>query len=201
MHRRRIIREAFGLFVPFLLLLYRTISADVTGAFTADNSIIDLRAAYAGWLAVMPGMLKPLPHVAVSSPTWPTPYYWLARILALSPDLSSALAWPLIRLQCQNYSFVTLGAARIASAWLGVLSPVWVTLTVISMYFLARRLGGDREARIAAAWWLLAGCQVFRLHIMNFVIVTVWAVDVKPPPIYQQVAPASMVCPIGGSES
>jgi hypothetical protein len=137
---------------PLPLLLYRTISTDPTGAFTAASTITDLRATYAGWLAAMPGMLVPLPHMSVSSPIWPTLYYGLARILALSPDLSSALAWPLIRMQCQNYSFVTLDAARIASAWLGVLSPIWVALTVVPVYFLARRLADDRAARIAAAW-------------------------------------------------
>jgi hypothetical protein len=140
---------------PIFLLLSRTISGQATSAFAVASHITNLRATYAGWLEAMPGMFDPLPHMSTSSPIWPTLYYGLGRILAGWPNLSAQLALPLMRLQCQNYSFIQLGQARVASAWIGMLSPVWTALTVVPLYGLAKKLAGEKSARLAVACWPL----------------------------------------------
>jgi energy-coupling factor transporter transmembrane protein EcfT len=74
---------------------------------------------------------------------------------------------------------VVLGVAR------GETGRVWMFLMPLIVVVAAFYLATLSVRRL----WLLAGCQVFWLLVMNLVMVTVWTVDVAPPPKYQQVAP------------
>jgi hypothetical protein len=154
---------------PWVLLFNRTISTQATGAFAASTRIMDLQATYNSWLTDLPGFLDPLPHMSTSSPVWPTLYHLLGNLLARWPDLSNALALPLVQLQCQNFEFLNLGPARIAGVWPGVLAPVWAALTVVPMYGLARKVGDDRAARCAVAWWpLIPSLALFAATLSSF---------------------------------
>ncbi len=138
---------------PLFVLFSRTISRISTGAFATSLTITNVRETVTGWPAAMPGFWYPLPHMSTTSPLWALLYYSVQGVLERLPTLSSWLAVPLIALRCQDFSFLALDDARIASIWLGILSPAWAALTAIPVFLLGRQVGDRNLARRAVAWW------------------------------------------------
>lgn len=138
---------------PLFVLFSRTISRISTGAFATSLTITNVRETVAAWPAAMPGFWYPLPHMSTTSPLWALLYYSVQGVLERLPDFSSRLALPLISLHCQDFNFLALDDAKIASIWVGILSPVWAALTAIPLFILARQVGDRTLARRAVAWW------------------------------------------------
>ncbi len=138
---------------PLYLLVTRTLSGLATGAHLAGTEIADPLAVARNWPQIMPTYLEPgqhtmlSVHIALSPPGLPLFYYTLNRVLAAVPGVADLLGMPLRLYQCQNYTIMAYSNAQLASAWFGVLMPVWAGLTVFPLY----RAGG----RLAAVWWPL----------------------------------------------
>src|SRR5579859_2358319 len=138
---------------PLYLLVTRTLSGQANGTHSAAAEITDLAATLRNWPQIMPTYLQagvhPFEsrHIALSPPGLPAFYYLLNQAMAALPALSDKLGMALRPLQCQNFAIMAYSNAQLASAWFGVLMPVWGGLAVFPLY----RLGG----KWAALWWPL----------------------------------------------
>ncbi|GEM_PF-702677 len=140
---------------PLWVLFSRTISPYAGGAFSFSLSIKSLPDTLHAWPSLMPGWRLALPHLSTSAAGWPALYFGLAQLLGKLPAASELLALPVRPYVCQNYQFMALDNAQLASAWLGIASPLWLALTAIPLYALARRAAGEGPARQAVLWWPL----------------------------------------------
>jgi hypothetical protein len=138
---------------PLYSLVTRTLSGLATGAHLAGAEIHDPAAAASAWPTIMPTYLQPgqhtmlSVHVALSPPGLPLFYAALNRLLEGWPALAEPLGMALRPYQCQNYAIMAYDNAQLASAWFGILMPLWAGLTVFPLY----RAGG----RLAIMWWPL----------------------------------------------
>jgi hypothetical protein len=140
---------------PLFVLFSRTVSQYATGPFVVSLSMKDPASTVAQWPAAMPGFFSPLPHMSTMSPLWAVLYHVLQRLLEQFPSLSAWLALRLIPLRCQDFSFLALDDAKVASAWLGILSPLWAAMTAIPLFVLGKQIGDRTLARRAVSWWPL----------------------------------------------
>ena len=107
-------------------------------------------------------------HIATSPPGLPMGYGLLNDLLGVSPGLSQSLQSPLFAYQCHNYNLLDYTPAQWASAWFGILMPLWAGLTVFPLYAVAQRVTGG-DARIVAGWWaLLPGVAGFAASWSTF---------------------------------
>jgi hypothetical protein len=138
---------------PLYLLVTRTLSGLATGAHLAGTEIRDPLMTVRNWPQIMPTYLQPgqhsmlSVHVALSPPGLPLFYYTLDRLFEAVPSMADPLGMRLRLYQCQNYAITAYSNAQLASAWFGVLMPLWAGLTVLPLY----RAGG----RLAVSWWPL----------------------------------------------
>jgi hypothetical protein len=138
---------------PFYLLVTRTLSGLATGTHMAGTEIRNATQTARDWPQIMPTFLQEgkhsmmSVHVALSPPGLPLFYHALNRLLEAVPALADPLGMALRSQQCHNYAIMAYSNAQLASAWVGVLMPVWAALTVLPLYF----AGG----RLAALWWPL----------------------------------------------
>jgi hypothetical protein len=147
---------------PLFLLFSRTISKISTGPFAASLTITNPAKTVADWPALMFSLRYPYPHLAISSPIWPILYYSIQGLLARLPGPSAWLASLLVPLRCQDFTFLALSDAQIASAWVGITSPLWPALAAIPLFHLAKGAGGRNAARTTVAWWpLIPALTVF----------------------------------------
>jgi hypothetical protein len=138
---------------PLFILFSRTVSQYATGPFVVSLDLKDPAQLVAQWPLAMPGYFSPLPHMSTMSPLWVLLYYASQRLLEHVPVVSSWLALQLIPLRCQDFGFLALSDAKIASAWLGILSPVWTALTIIPLFVLGKQVGDRTMARRSISWW------------------------------------------------
>ncbi len=145
---------------PFEVLLMRTISNHATGGFSRS---IDLTPELVrNWTTYMAGWRTVFPHISISLPGWPLVYAGLVRIFEHMPAVSQSLAAPLRVLQCHQWGFNTLAGVQVASAWLGVLAPLWSALTALPLFGLARRVAGEAVAvRAVLLWPLVPAAALF----------------------------------------
>ncbi|MEP7288419.1 MAG: hypothetical protein ABI947_21930 [Chloroflexota bacterium] len=138
---------------PLHLLATRVLSGQATGVHMAGAEIVDLGQMARNWPQIMPTYYHPgnhpmmSVHVALSPPGLPMFYYTLDRLFAAIPPLANSLGLPLRYFQCQDYAMMNYSNAQFASAWFGILMPVWAALAVIPLY----RAGG----KLVASWWPL----------------------------------------------
>jgi hypothetical protein len=152
---------------PLELLYRRTISAGVTGGFRLATEIEVLDETLSSWLELMPSFQDISSHFTTSPPAWPTLYHLVGKAFALNPDLSEPLAMPLRSMQCDNIPLMTLSNAQLASAWIGIASPLWAALTIIPLYALGRRVATEKIARRAISWWPLVPSLTLFLGTLN----------------------------------
>jgi len=102
-------------------------------------------------------------HAALAPPGLPLLYYGANRILFNFPFISDPLGREYRLMQCANLTFAKESNAELASATLGMLSPVWAALAVLPLFWLGRRVLEDEEkARLAALFWpLVPGLAMF----------------------------------------
>lgn len=144
-------------------LYTRTLSGGVSGWHYAAADIDEQGGAssvLATWDDFMASYEGQSSHMTTSPPGIPLMYYELNRILADNPTRAKEIADPLRAEQCHNdrvvgYSYLHNGYtnAELASAWLGILTPLWSALTVIPLYFLGKYLYGENAARWSIVWW------------------------------------------------
>lgn len=94
-------------------------------------------------------------HIALSPPGLPLAYAGLDAVLDRLPALAGPLRDRLLPYQCHNYALLGYSAGEWASAWFGMLMPLWAALAALPLYGVARRLVGPGPARAAALWWPL----------------------------------------------
>ena len=166
---------------PFEVLLMRTISNQAAGGFGRG---VNLTAELVrDWPTYMADWRTTFPHVSISLPGWPLVYAGLVRIFERLPALSHTLAAPLRGLQCHQWGFNTLADAQVASAWLGVLAPVWSALTVLPLFGLAQRVAGKAVAVRAVLLWPLVPAAALFVGTLNTpypllattVVLTLWS--------------------------
>ncbi len=145
-------------------ILYRlftiTASGQAGGWHKAAVMISDLMPTLQNWPQLMESSRSYSTHMTISPPGTVLVYYAAMSLLNHFSGLAHFLAEPLRSL---GYS-ETLGYtdAQFASAWIGMLMPVWSSLTVLPIYFLGRRLFSDERARWGVVWWpLIPGILIF----------------------------------------
>lgn len=138
-------------------LLYRlyslTVSGRASGWHMAAAHIQELTAVLDDWPRFMRESKSFSPHIDHSPPGLVLIYYGAARILDGFPNLAAWMAKPLRWLLCQYLVGYTNG--QYASAWIGILTPVWGSLTVFPLYYLGRRVVGLEATRWSILWWPL----------------------------------------------
>ncbi|MFW5772296.1 MAG: hypothetical protein ACOCZH_03150 [Phototrophicaceae bacterium] len=140
-------------------LFTRTVSSVATGPHAAAAQIDWRGDDWLAWSQVMPTLNR---HAALSPPGLPLIYALLNDTLGHFPALAHRLQSGLIGYQCHNYALLEYTPAQWASAWFGVLMPLWAGLTVFPLYAAARRLVAPSSARWAALWWpLVPGVLAF----------------------------------------
>lgn len=150
---------------PLEQLLMRTISSQATGGFSKG---VEFTAETARrWPELMADWRTEFPHVAISLPGWPLVYGGLVSLFERVPSLAHLLAAPLREWQCHQWGFNTLRDAQVATAWLGVASPLWSALTVLPLYALARRVAGRSIALLAALLWPLVPATILFMGTLN----------------------------------
>ncbi|MCU0502495.1 MAG: hypothetical protein MUC51_12170, partial [Anaerolineae bacterium] len=139
-------------------LLFRFFSitvSGVTGWHRAAASIQDLGATLRDWPAFIAVTSEYSSHVALSPPGLVVIYYAANAFLTPLTPLADWLVAPLRLLQCHDMALMANSNARLASAWLGMLTPVWGSLTILILYRLGRSMFGPDTARWAVIWWPL----------------------------------------------
>lgn len=122
-------------------LYTRTASVLTTGQHRAGADIGLGGAAWRDWDSFIHLTTWAGGHVAVAPPGIPMFYALLSALFDAVPAVSQRLASPLIAFQCSNYNFIYDTPGEWASAWFGVLMPVWAALAVFPLYGVARRMG------------------------------------------------------------
>lgn len=137
-------------------LFARTASTLTTGVHYAGTQIAPGSPAWGDWITTIQQNPNFGAHVVNGPPGLPLFYSLLSGGLDAMPGISSPLFRALLPLQCQNYNLLSYTAGQWASAWFGVLMPLWAALGVLPLYAVARRLPGTAKvAREIALWYPL----------------------------------------------
>jgi hypothetical protein len=145
-------------------ILYRlytiTVSGRAAGWHMAAAHIENAAATLSDWPQFMAASLAYSPHINHSPPGIVLLYFAASHLLDKVPALAESLAQPVRWLLCQYIAGYTSG--QYASAWLGMLMPLWGGLTVLPLYALGRRVYGEEAGRWGALWWpLVPGYLMF----------------------------------------
>ena len=133
-------------------LFARTASGMTTGPHWAAARIDWAGGAWQDWTTVMGDLGG---HLGTAPPGAPMLVGLFNDLFQGVPAVSDSLQAPLFDYQCQNYDMLTYSPSEWASAWTGILMPLWAGLTVFPVYGLARRIRPEGDARHAALWWAL----------------------------------------------
>ncbi len=143
--------------VPYALYT-RTASPVTTGWHYTAADVDELggvRTVLSRWPEIAVSYIGISGHVAVSPPGPTILYYAADKVLAQMPGLSGWLARPLRADQCHDFRFLGYSDAELASAWLGILMPLWGSLAVLAIYWLGRRSYSEQTARWGVSFWPL----------------------------------------------
>jgi len=140
---------------PLFKLFAGTASGISGGWHYAAAQITDLSAVLRDWPHFMQQSTHFSTHMGISPPGLVVVYSVANQILEKSTAAANALGRPLRAMQCHNFHLMDYTNAQLASAWLGILMPVWGSLTVLPLYQLGRYLFDERTARWSILWWPL----------------------------------------------
>lgn len=136
-----------------LYALFVRVASEVASAEHWASARIDWAGGeWRDWVAVMQAYGG---HVATRPPGMFVLYALTESLVSASPALTARLYGALLPLQCHNYELLILSPEGWASAWFGILSPVWAGLAVYPLHSLARRFSDAPTARQVALWWAL----------------------------------------------
>lgn len=140
---------------PFFELYTVVVSGDTGGWHYAAARIDDIGAALRHWPQFMRDSEWFSSHMSISPPGMVLVYFEANQVLAQWTALSDRLAPILRAAQCHNYRINDYSNAQLASSWLGMLMPLWSSLTVWPLYMLGKVLYGRPAALWAVFWWPL----------------------------------------------
>ncbi len=141
---------------PFYQLYSITIGLAGGGWHYAASHISDLGDTLRRWPEYMPEAVQTVSSHLGIAPPGAVVVYWVAnQLMALFPGLANLLGQPLRAAQCHQFRLLDYTNAQFASAWLGLLTPLWASLTVFPLYTYGRRMFGEGPARWAVVWWPL----------------------------------------------
>lgn len=142
-------------------LFVRTASPMTTGPHMAAATIDWESDAWHDWPATMRELNeRGNRHAALSPPGLPLWNHALNVALDRIPQLTDRLHRALLPYQCHNTNLLNYTPAEWASAWFGILMPLWAALAALPLYVVAARLIGPDAAREVAAWWALVPALV-----------------------------------------
>ncbi|GAB4512651.1 MAG: hypothetical protein OHK0046_12520 [Anaerolineae bacterium] len=146
----------------FYALFTRTADGSVTGPHWAAAQIDWRGGEWRDWTAVMSRLGG---HLG-TSPPGAVLVHGLFNSLFSSlfgevPTISTGLHTSLIAYQCHNPMLLTYTPAQWASAWAGMLMPLWAGLTALPLVAVARRLGAPEPRQVAVWWPLVPGILAF----------------------------------------
>lgn len=148
-------------------LFARTVSGQTTGQHLAGATI-----DWSNWLN-WPQTVAPFAgrsgHIVLSGPGLPLWYATLNATLDSVPALADPLQRALVPWACRNYDLLAYTPGQWASAWFGMLMPVWAALAVGPLFAVCKRLAGEPAARLAASWWPLVPALVLFAPTWNTV--------------------------------
>ncbi len=136
-------------------LFVRTASGVTTGQHFAGVEIDWSDPGWVNWPQTVEPFIGRSGHIVLSGPALPLWYGALNAVFAQVPAAAEPLQRALIPLQCRNYDLLAYTPAEWASAWFGMLMPVWAALAVWPLHGVARRLIGLPGARWTVLWWPL----------------------------------------------
>ncbi|MFW5748097.1 MAG: hypothetical protein ACOCYT_00640 [Chloroflexota bacterium] len=141
-------------------LFTRTASGLTTGQHWAAPRVDWAGGGWQAWPQVMGDLGG---HIGTAPPGLIMLYALLNDAIGAVPTAAETLRDPLLAMQCHNYNLLDYTAAQWASAWFGVLLPLWAGLTVLPLYGVASRITHSaRDARaIALLWPLVPGVAAF----------------------------------------
>lgn len=147
---------------PWFQLYTMTLSPNTSGWHYAAAHVNDLNAALHDWPKVMQDFNGLSSHMSLSPPGMVVGYSIINQMLERVPALADALGRPLRAAVCQNFNVVNYTNAEFASAWVGMLMPIWGALTVLPLYGLGKQLFDDHTARWTVILWpLVPGLLMF----------------------------------------
>ena len=151
-----------------LFQFYTITSSGVAGGWhMAATRIRDLGETLHNWPQFMADSTAFSSHMGISPPGTVMVYYTTSSFLARFPAIADSLAGPLRLLQCHNIPLMGNTNAQIASAWLGMLMPLWGSLTILPLYQLGRRVFSEGAARWGVVWWPLIPSFLFFAPLPN----------------------------------
>ncbi len=142
-------------------LFARTVSGVTTGPHLAAAELDWGSGAWRDWPSVMNSYEGRSVHVRLSAPGLPIWYGLLNASLEAVPSLADPLYRALLPYQCHNWNLLAYTPAEWASAWFGMLMPVWGAFTVFPLYGVARRLVGRQARGVALCWPLIPALAMF----------------------------------------
>lgn len=138
-------------------ILYRlysiTVSGRSAGWHMAAAHISDLAATLRDWSRFMADSQAYSPHIDHTPPGIVIIYFAASQLLDSVPAVAATMAAPVRWMLCQYLIGYTDG--QYASAWLGMLMPLWAGLTAVPLYILGKRVFSEQAARWASLWWAL----------------------------------------------
>lgn len=146
-------------------LFVRTASGIATGPHLA-GAVVDW-SDWLNWPDVMRSFEGVSIHVALAPPGLPLVYHALNSFLSAVPGFADGLQRALLPYQCANYSLLAYTPAEWASAWFGILMPLWSGLAVWPLFSVTRRLADSQAARFAVTWWPLVPALVMFVPTWN----------------------------------
>ena len=150
-------------------ILYRlyslTVSGRAAGWHMAAAHIEDLTTTLRDWPEFMKESASYTPHLDHTPPGMVLIYYSLSHLLDRLPQIADWLAQSLRWQLCQYLIGYTSG--QYAAAWIGMLTPVWASLTVLPLYSLGRRVFGEEVARWSVLWWPLIPSLLMFAPLVN----------------------------------
>lgn len=160
-------------------LFVRTASGVTTGQHLAGVEIDWSDPNWVNWPVTVQPFVGRSGHIVLSGPALPLLYGVLNAALEQAPAISGPLQRALLYYQCRNYDLLAYSPAEWASAWLGMLMPVWAALAVIPLYAVAQRLVGGEGARLAVGWWPLVPALILFAPTWNtvyplFALIAFW---------------------------
>lgn len=152
-------------------VLYRlyavTVSGKAGGWHMAAMHIENWRTTLSNWPKVMAISVSFSTHMSISPPGMVMIYYLIRVWMEHFPPLVGVLAAPLSAFQCQ--SVLSYTDAQCASAWAGMLMPLWSSLTIFPLYQLGRCVWGGKVARWGVVWWPLTPSLLMFAPLPNII--------------------------------
>ncbi|HEY3291368.1 MAG TPA: hypothetical protein VGK87_14660 [Anaerolineae bacterium] len=163
---------------PLFKLYEVTVSPGTTSWHYAAATITDINQTLREWPAFMQLAAKYSNHLGIVPPGAVLFYYELSQLLQTVPGLVRFMADPLRLAMCQNFELAQYSDGQLASAWFGMLMPLWGGLTVLPMYALGKRLFNGRTARWSVMWWPLIPSLLLFAGTLNTLFPLLAACDI-----------------------